>query len=305
MAEDGTESANPGTDPVTPGSATQETQQQQPGNEQVVDPAKGSDPFADLDADTRDWLGKRNVKTPLEAAKLAREQASLLGNAIRIPGEKASDEEREAFLNKLGRPPKADEYAFTVPESLPENMPYDGERATTFKNFAHAQGLTQKQAAAIHDWYVENAVNDFSNAAAADDARKAEIAKAETEKLEKRWGPMSGETAKANLAFADRALRETGGEEMVASLKKWGLMTEDGVIQDETIAVAFAKIGTAFFREGDIPPGGTNTEIGNPFEEGPNFNVTKQHMLIKNDRGKALSLITAAGKKPADFGLNN
>lgn len=300
--EAGTETEPKGTGEVTPEAGKQDTQTQQDGTTPKVE-GGATDPFAELDADTREWLGKRNAKTPAEVAKLAREQASLLGNAVRVPGEKATEEERNEFLNKLGRPATADAYDFKVPDKLPENLPYDGERATSFKTLAHGIGLTQKQAAAVHDWAVENAVADFTGAETAQKAKQAEIAKAETEKLVKRWGPMDGETAKANLAYADKAIRETGGEAMVEALKRWGLMTADGVIQDETIAVSYANIGMALYKEDTILPGSGAVAIGNPFEDGPNFNMTKQMQLVKADRDHALSLIAAAGKKPSDFGL--
>jgi len=290
--ETGTETTETGTDKVTPGTETEVTQTQQESTDQPVKDG-AVDPFAELDADTREWLGKRNAKTPAEVAKLAREQASLLGNAVRVPGEKATEEERNEFLNKLGRPATADAYDFKVPDKLPENLPYDGERATSFKTLAHGIGLTQKQAAAVHDWAVENAVTDFTGAEEAQKAKQAD----------KRWGPMDGDTAKANLAYADRAIRETGGEEMIAALKRWGLMTADGVIQDETIAVSYANIGMALYKEDTIQPGNGAVAIGNPFEDGPNFNMTKQMQLVKADRDHALSLIAAAGKKPSDFGL--
>lgn len=261
-----------------------------------------ADPFADLDEDTREWLGKRNVKSPQEAAKLAREQAKLLGNAIRVPGDKATDEEREAFLNKLGRPEKPEGYDFKVPEALPENVPYDGERANGFKQLAHKVGLTAAQAATIHDWAVENAVNDFGSL---EEQRREQVkarATEETAKLVKRWGPLDSQTTRANLEFADRALREAGGVELVEEFKRLGLIGENKEILSEPLAVAFANVGMALFKEDDVLRGSAD-RIGNPFEEGANFNVTKQMQLIKSDPDTAHALIAAAGKKPSEFGL--
>ena len=125
---------------------------------------------------------------------------------------------------------------------------------------------------------------------------------AEVEKLQKRWGPLDGDKAKANLAYADRAIRELGGDALVTSLKANGMLTEDGLLQDEAIAVAFANVGMSLYKEDDVVSGNI-AFVGNPFEDGEHFNMTKQMQLIKSDPSKALGLITAAGKKPEDFGL--
>lgn len=283
--------------PVTPPESSAE-------GENGSTPETQPDPFADLDADTREWLGKREVKSLSDAAKLAHEQSKLLGNAIRVPGEKATEEERNAFLNKLGRPETADGYEFTVPDSLPENLPYDAERAEGFKSLAHEIGLTAKQAAAVHDWAAKNAVDDFTGLSEAQHARLAERAKGETEKLVKRWGPLDSETTRANLELADRALKWAGGEELVDELKELGLIGPNKEILSDKLAVTFANIGGSLFREGDLVKGDPST-IGNPFEDGEHFNLTKAMAAAKADPEHAKSLIRAAGKRPADFGLRD
>jgi hypothetical protein len=86
--------------------------------------------YADLDADTRNWLQSANVlEDPKALATKAYNQEKLLGGSIRIPGKDAPKEEVDAFLNKLGRPEKADGYKLEVPKDMPEGLPYDGEFA--------------------------------------------------------------------------------------------------------------------------------------------------------------------------------
>lgn len=263
-----------------------------------------TDPFADLPAETREWLGKREVKSLRDAANLAHEQSKLLGNAIRVPGEKATDEERAAFLNKLGRPEKPDGYEFKVPEKLPENLPYDAERAKGFKQLAHDLGLTAAQAGRVHDWAAENAVNDFSNATAQMQQQTEERARGETDKLVKRWGPLDGETARANLEFADRVLQQAGGPELVEEFKRLNLIGPNKEILSEPLALAFARMGSAIYKEDGVLHG-TADRIGNPFADGDGHNRTKQMELYRADPDQARALIAAAGKKPSDFGLKD
>lgn len=272
-----------------------------------TDGTEGSQPdgatefYADLDEDTRDWLEKKGVKSAADAAKLARDQSKLLGNAIRIPGDKASDEERNEFLNKLGRPEKADGYEFKVPEDLPESVPYDKERADDFKALAHSIGLRADQAAKIHDWAAKNAVADVTGALENAQAQTTERAKTETEKLVKIWGPLDGETARANLTFADRFLQDVGGPVLAEELQRLNLIGPNKEILSEPLAVAFAKAGSAIYKEDDVLRGNADV-LNNPFAD-DKPNMTEQMKLYRRDPEHALSLIAAAGKKPEDFGL--
>lgn len=270
-------------------------------NGSAPDQNTNSDAFKDLDGETREWLSKRGITDPKVAMRLAYDQSKLLGNAIRVPGKDATDEERNEFLNKLGRPADPDGYEIAPPKDLPPELPYDGERATEFKKLAHSLGLTAKQAQSLHDWAATNAVQDFTSLAEKQQALTAEAAKVETEKLIKRWGPLTGETAKANIELADRAL-QVGGQEVVDELKRLKMIGPNKEILSEPLAVLFANIGAALFKE-DSSFRGNPDVIGNPFADGENFNLTKAMDVHKRDPEHALSLIRAAGKKPQDFGL--
>lgn len=305
--ENGTTTENTG----DPGQQTQDTNgngavTQTQGNDGTgktgSDQTQSNDPFADLDGDTREWLGKKGVKSPQEAAKLAHDQAKLLGNAIRVPGEKATDEEKAEFLNKLGRPESPDKYEFEVPKNLPEDVPYDAERADSFKQLAHSIGLTAQQAAALHDWAAENTVNDFKSFSESQQAQTETRAKEETEKLVKRWGPLDSQTMRANVEFADRALKDVGGPELVAEFQRLKLIGPNKEILSEPLAVAFANMGMALYKEDDVLRGNPD-KLANPFADGESFNLTKAMKLYKEDPDNALSLIAAAGKKPSDFGI--
>lgn len=276
---------------------------QQPGGD---DKGAAGSPFAELqDADSRTWLEKAGINDVETLAKRARETEKHVGSSIRVPGKDATDEERETFLNKLGRPEKPEGYEFSPPKDLPEDIPYDGERASAFAAEAHKLGLTKDQAASLHDWFIGNTVADFNGLQEQAGAQTAEAAKAETEKLTKLWGPLTGDQMKTNLSFADRALRDVGGEDVRAELQRVGLIGKEGnMILSAPIAVMMAKVGRSLYKEDDVLRGDA-TLLDNPFEDGKAFNVTKQMIMIKKDRDTALGMIASAGKKPSDFGLKD
>ena len=317
MANEGTtvdEGANPAADAAALAAAAAAGNQADPAKvtqqnaDAAAKAAEGSapkaaadDPFAELETDTREWLSKREIKDARAAAKLAHEQAKLLGNAIRIPSKDATPEEVQAYREKLGVPKTVDEYDFKVPADLPKDLPYDGERATAFKSFALDIGLSKAQAQQVHDWATKNAVGDFHTALQAQANRTIETAKSETEKLVKMWGPLNGETARANLSFADKAL-EHGGAEARAEFARAGLIGTDKTILSAPLAKMLADFGRALYQEDNVLRGSAD-RLNNPFADGNSFNLTASMKMIKENPELADSYITAAGKKRSDFGL--
>lgn len=270
------------------------------------------------DADTREWLGKQTerAKDVPSLAKLAREQDKMIGeqakklgdaNVIRIPGKDATPEEIKAYKEKLDIPLTEDGYEFKAPKDLPAEIPYDGEKAKSFAKLASTIDLTKKQAQAVHDWAAENAVGDYTASKEQSDNAKVETARAETDKLKKLWGPLDGETFRANAAFADKALMEIGGQEAYDEFVRVGLIGNEAgqkIIQSAAIATMLAKAGQAIYKEDEILRGDPG-KLDNPFADGPTFNLTRASVMIKKNRDQAMSFIAAAGKKPSDFGLTN
>ena len=268
--------------------------------------------FGELDKDTTEWLTRREVKDVSSLVKLAfnndkmvGEQAEKLGKAIIPPGKDAKPEEIAAYNEKMGLGATPDDYTFAMPKDLPENLPYDGERAKSFAALAHEQKMTKAQAQAVHDWAVKNGVDDFNNAGQETAKQAAERAKAATAELTKVYGPVDGQQFKANAAFGDKVLTELGGPRVVEELKELGAIAEiDGkmFVQRPGIFELFSKIGSTLYKEDDVLRGDATT-LNNPFMDGESENLTDQARMLKTDKPRALSLIAAAGKKPSDFGL--
>jgi hypothetical protein len=128
------------------------------------------------------------------------------GNALHIPGEDATPEDKEAFALKMGRPEKADGYEIGKPEGWPENIPYDEGLDTNFKEVAFEMGLSADKAANLHKWYNETQLKTHNEIIAAE---KAAVEKADND-LKDLW---KGDEFKVNTEIAHRAFKQFGGEE--------------------------------------------------------------------------------------------
>lgn len=274
------------------------------GGDGGSDTSKAGDAFAALDEDTRGWLQTKGLADVGSLAKSARESEKLLGGMVKLPGKDATPEERDAFLNKLGRPAKADDYQFTVPKDMPEGLPYDGEKAKSFKQMAHKLGLTQAQTTELHDFYIAEQVGAYNGIGEQSKAAMTAKAEAATDVLVKEWGPIDGETARMNFEIANKVFTQTpGGAEMLAELQEIGLVGPNKEILSPAVAKVFAALGTALYTEDGVLRGKPDT-IGNPFDrKASGFNLTAAMAIAKEDPDRARSLITAAGSKPSEWGL--
>lgn len=243
--------------------------------------------------DAKGWSGKPDINPILDSYRNAEAQ---LGKALVPPGDDASDEDHEAFYAKLGRPEKPDGYQFKMPDGLPEDFAYSDELAKEFKDWAHAEGLSPRQAQRLHDRFV-------GQQAAAWTAHAEETgasARAAHEAIIEAWGEPGTEKHTEHKAYADAAI--TGlPPEFKAALVKGGLMTEEGIVLDPAIAMTTEQIGRGMFAESALLTGGKVSE--NPWVEGEGWNLTKQGEIVREDPERARLLITQAGKDPAIYKL--
>jgi hypothetical protein len=266
-----------------------------------VTSAATADPFAGLDSGTLEWIGKAGIKDVGSLAAKARNAESLIGNSVRVPGDDATAEDWQKFYAKVGRPEKADGYEFKLPEGLPEDLPYDAEFASEFKAWAHETGLTPKQAQALHDKFVGKTAG--MTAAQREQMGKAfaERATKATEGMEKAWGAKAGTPEyQAKLQFAERFIRNTGGDALIEEMKSAGLMGEDTTIYSPMLMSALSKAGEALFREDSLETGAHGGAADNPFAS---ENITEIMRAVRSDPDRARRMAVAAGKKPSDFGL--
>ncbi len=150
------------------------------------------------------WKGPGDV-----LASYAGLESMIGAEKVVLPGKAAPPEAWDAVWNRLGRPESPEGYAFTAPA---EDAPYAEETAEKFRQAAHAAGLTAKQAAALHDWWLGEASAEQAATAEAGARAEGELAR----KLETAWGG----DKEARLDAARRAARHFGlGEAQLGRLE--------------------------------------------------------------------------------------
>lgn len=127
------------------------------------------------------------------------------GDALVIPGEDATDEDRNAFYSKMGVPETPDAYEIGKPADMPEGMEYSEELETWYRGFAHEKKLSSEQGKAMFDGYNEMMIKGHNAVLAAE---KAAIDKAENT-LKDAW---PGDTYAENKEIAHRGFLRFSGE---------------------------------------------------------------------------------------------
>lgn len=158
---------------------------------------------------------------------------SKMGTAINIPGETATDEEKAAFLRKLGVPESPDKYEIKYPDHdiIKVNEAADKE----WRAMAHKVGLTPRQMQELSEWEFQRI------ASALDDGNKAYEAAVESLKTE--WGTSYDEM----LNRANKVIREFASDADKAALEPFA----NDVRLVRLFAAIGSKMGEHTFRQGD------------------------------------------------------
>lgn len=211
--------------------------------------------------DNRALVEKKQWKTPDDAVKSYRELEALASKSLRVPGEKATEEEWDAFYVKAGKPEKPEGYELKLnPEAVPENFPYDEKSAQEYKLWAHEGGLNPKQAQKLHDKFVAHQAAQFK-AAQEDTLKREETAHRE---IVSAWGEPETPAYKENLELAGRAIHGLGLKD---ALVQGGIMSADGAIKNSVIATAMLKVGKELYSEDNGTAPGKPASDEKPMEE--------------------------------------
>jgi hypothetical protein len=177
--------------------------------------------------------------------------ADILGaesTMIRIPGEKATDEEKAAFYAKIGRPDKPEGYEIKLPADLPQDLTIDPEGIKAFQKFAHDNGFSKSQAETLFGWYAGLVKNGYE--AEAQKKKDAEIKEAQelerTQKesvdaLKAKWkDKFDGNTTKAIICF-NKFCKDNEAAKALLDKKVDGVRLGDHPV----LAEVFYEIGMA------------------------------------------------------------
>jgi hypothetical protein len=178
------------------------------------------------------------------ALKTLVSQQKMLGkkaDAILIPDDKASPEEKAAFLRKLGVPESPEAYQLR-PKDLPAGYEWDDNVAKEFNALAHQNGITPKQMDALMGRY---AAFESQKAEAAASQQKAEM-EAGRKTLAEAWGDkydveLSVARRAAQVAGVDVNSKGFSDPSVVLAFNRLArMMSDDKIVNSDTAGTMMA-----------------------------------------------------------------
>ena len=154
-------------------------------------------------------------------------QSKLGKDKIVLPGEKATQDDWNAFYAAAGRPDAPDKYALPEDVQLPEGFKMDEAGLEEFKKVSHGLGLSEKQVAGLYKFYAENQGSQWKMMQESANEQHQEALNA----LQKEWG--AGFATMKDRA--NRALSVALGDNAAAVVEKYG--------NDPDVIKAFANLG--------------------------------------------------------------
>jgi len=160
--------------------------------------------------------GETGVSVPSTVIKSYIEaQKKIAQKGVLIPGENATDDDRNAFYKVLGRPDTPEGYGFARPENLPTGVEYDEGRAKWFADLAHKAGLSGSQAKLLFDEYNQDVYQET-------EAQQKALKEFETNSLTELKNEFGSKLEK-ELQKSSAAAKLFGGKEYLELLKTTGM----------------------------------------------------------------------------------
>ncbi len=235
-----------------------------------------------------------------------------LSSSVALPGEGAAPEQVSDFYGSVSQhwTPK-DGYQFKMPDGLAESFPYDEAFAKEAGDWFQEAGLPSHVAQSLHDKWVGKmaAAHEQTTAAqAAEAAKTAEAASAAHDALVKEYGQPDSEGYKNLIEKAVRAQTalKDGGVNVADWFADKGLMSEADDKGNQQVLDPTAVKLLAFVHDKALTEDGLSQiggeQGGNPFDKSKT-DLAKQDELLRTNPERAKTLIKAAGRDPALFGL--
>ena len=189
-----------------------------------------------------------------EVGKYIKELQSFAGKKGDIPKSDASQEEWDAFYNKLGRPEDVDGYDFTIGDEFTkvvgeESAPFFEDAVEEFKKEIFKIGASADQAENLVDWYLGFVANSIEE----DNKAVEENMQAMEAELRKEWG----DSYDGMMNGIEVMLEANGMPKENIEFAK-----EAGLLKDPSFAIALGKIATKFGDDPEIGHHQTNTMAG-------------------------------------------
>lgn len=165
---------------------------------------------------------------------------------IALPRKEWTDEDWTNFYNKIGRPSEANQYEFEPATDVPEGFTFDENYQKEFKETAHKNGLSKKQANAAWKFIESKAMNGYRTIM---DGAKNKLSESHTA-LRKEWGTAYDQ----NMKIANKAAAQ-GGQDFMDWLQKSGAGREPMLIK------AFTKLGNMLSEDKLGETGNTSTRL--------------------------------------------
>lgn len=195
------------------------------------------------------WATKYTQDGKLNVLGLAKgfEHAQTLigGEKVAVPKDWSDPEQVDRWYAAAGRPETPEKYEFEPIKEAPEGF-YEDEAEKSFRNWAHANGLNQRQAASLRDAYVKTQLERWN---AHQVSQKQQREKLETDLRREHGQAYDGfvQTAKAAvIQYADPDFKQ--------------YLDESGLGNDPRLIRVFGKIGKELMGENKLKGGPAQLE---------------------------------------------
>ena len=126
------------------------------------------------------------------------------GEAIKLPGAEATEEEWSKVYDKLGRPANPEGYELS--KALPEGLELNEGMYNEFIQNSYSAGLSKKQATKLYDWYNAKCAELNKNVTAQIEASYKKSVDDAVAALKKEWGTDYQKNLDSAVAMANKFL---------------------------------------------------------------------------------------------------
>lgn len=253
MVQDGDGDAGVGTIVTDPDKQAGGQQQQEPAPAPAPTPQDTPPPPSDWKAqmpvDIKHDSAFEGMKGYNDVARAYVELKKATVGKVDVPTDKSTQEEIEAFHQKMGKPKEASGYELPEPKDLPAGTEFSEDFLERFKQISHIANLTQEQASRLFNWYHADVIGQIENVNKAKEQAKS----AGYAELQAEWGV----NWQANVEIMNRAIEQFGGSDMV----QW--VIDNGIGNDAFFMRFMHTIGTRLVEAGNLvgePAGGAIEE---------------------------------------------